>query len=150
MNKLFAILVLLFALNCKSTEHQTKMAKEDIVLIGKGNLFGSGAEGIEKQNLIVTGSDQWNGLLKKMNSVNNVSDSFSETKVDFSKYTLIAIFDDVKGTGGHSIELDINTNSENIEVNIDHKGPEGIATTVMTQPFYIVKIPKSDLPILFK
>jgi hypothetical protein len=150
INKIFVSLILLFVLNCKSTQNQEKIVEQDSVLIGKGNLYGSGDEGIEKQNSIITDENDWQDLLAKMNSVNNVSDGFSETKIDFSKYTIIAIFDTVKTSGGHSLELDVKPNSETIEIHINGKSPEGMASMAMTQPYYIVKIPKNDLPIVFK
>ncbi|WP_426432163.1 protease complex subunit PrcB family protein [Winogradskyella sp. HB-48] len=150
MHKLLGIVILLFALNCKSTENQAKMTNDDIVLIGKGNLYGSGAEGLKKQNLIITSSEEWKDLLDKINSVNKVSDSFAEKNVDFSKFTVIAVFDDVKNTGGHSLNMLIQETKDKVIVEVLHKAPEGIATSVMTQPYYIVKIPKSELPIVFK
>ena len=144
------ILILLFVLNCKTTNvNQEKMANEDLSLIAKGNLYGSGEEDINKQNLVITNQSNWEGMIGKMDSVNKVSDSFSETDIDFSKHTIIAVFDEVKTTGGHSLELDIISNSENTIVNIIHKSPKGMATMAMTQPYYIVKISKSDLPIIF-
>lgn len=150
LNKTFTLVILLFALNCKSVQNQAKMSEDDIVLIAKGNLHGSGEEGIKAQNSIITDNNDWQDLVTKMNSVNNVSNSFSESKIDFSKYTVIAVFSTVKTSGGHSLDLDIKSNSENIEVNVSPKSPEGMATSIMTQPYYIVKIPKSDLPIVFK
>ncbi|WP_400075216.1 protease complex subunit PrcB family protein [Winogradskyella sp. R77965] len=149
INKTFAILVLLLALNCKSTQSQEKMNKEDITLIAKGNLYGSGEEGIEKQNTVITNQSNWQDLMAKMNSINKVSDGFSESKIDFSKYTVIAVFDNVKTSGGHSLELDIKSNSENVEVEVSRNSPAGMATSLMTQPYYIAKIVKSDLPIIF-
>lgn len=150
MHKLLGIVILLFALNCKSTENQAKMKQENIVLIGKGNLHGSGAEGIEKQNLIVTSSEEWKDLLNKINAVNKVSDSFSETDIDFSKYTVLAVFDEVKNSGGYSLNLVIQETKDKILVEVLRKSPDGIATSVMTQPYYIVKVPKSELPIVFE
>ena len=118
-------------------------------LIAKGNLYGSGAEGIVAQNLIISNQNDWDNLIEQMNSVNKVSDSFSETTIDFSKNSIIAVFDDVKGSGGYSLELDISSTSENTLVSVSHIAPKGNATTVMTQPFHIVKITKSDLPVIF-
>lgn len=150
MHKLLGLIILLFAFNCKSTENQTKMTKEDIVLIGKGNLYGAGSEGIRKQNLVISTLEAWKDLLNKMNAVNKVSESFLETDIDFSKYTVIAVFNEVKNTGGHSIELNFQKTSDKILVVVVHKSPKDMATTVMTQPYYIVKILKSDLPIVFE
>ncbi|MCB0398271.1 MAG: protease complex subunit PrcB family protein [Winogradskyella sp.] len=150
MYKLLGIVILLFALNCKSTQNQAKMINDDIVLIGKGNLYGSGAEGLKKQNLVITSSEEWKDLLNKMNSVNNVSDSFSETYIDFSKYSVIAVFDEVKNSGGHGLNLVIQESKDKILVEVLRKSPEGMATSVMTQPYYVVKIPKSDAPVVFE
>ena len=85
-----------------------------------------------------------------MNSVNNVSDNFSETNINFSEYTILAVFDEIKGNGGHSLELSITSDSENIIVKVADLVPEGNATTVITQPFIIKKIQNSDLPIIFE
>lgn len=150
LNKIFVTLVLLFVFNCKSTENQAKMAKEDIVLIGKGNLHGSGSEGIEKQNLVITSSEEWQDLLNKINSVNKVSDSFSETDIDFSKYTVVAVFDDIRESGGYSLSLAFQETTDKVLVEVLRKTPDGIATSVITQPYYIVKLPKRNLPIIFK
>ncbi|GAB4161658.1 MAG: hypothetical protein Tsb0033_19440 [Winogradskyella sp.] len=150
MHKLFGIVILLFALNCKSTQNQAKMTKDNIVVIGKGNLYGSGAERIDKQNLVITTSEEWKDLLNKMNSVNNVTDSFSETEIDFSKYIVITVFEEVKNTGGHSLDLIIQEAKDKILVEVLRKSPDGIATSVMTQPYFIVKILKNDLPVVFQ
>lgn len=147
--KTLIIVSLLFIFSCKTNVESSKMGKLESVLIAKGNLYGSGAEGIDEQNIIITNQNDWNNLMAQMNSVNKVSDSFSETKIDFSEYIIIAVFSDVQGSGGHSLELDISATSENTLVSVNHIAPKGNTTTVMTQPFYIVKITKSDLPVVF-
>ncbi len=126
------------------------MENEDVTLIAKGNLFGSGAEGLEKENVVITNSEDWNTLMAQMDAVNKVSERFAETEIDFAEYTVIAVFDEVKSSGGHHIELEIIQNSEALVVYIKYLAPRGIATTMMTQPFYIVKLPKQDSSVLFK
>jgi len=126
------------------------MTDLETTLIAKENLHGNGAEGISEQNLIISDQTTWNDLITQMNSVNNVSDNFTETDIDFSEYKIIAVFDEIKGNGSHSLELDIISNSENIIVNVTDLALEGNATTVITQPFHIVKISNSDLPIIFE
>ncbi|GAB5564753.1 MAG: hypothetical protein Wins2KO_18160 [Winogradskyella sp.] len=151
MNKLIALSVLLFVLNCKSTSNSNQMkSMNNEMLIDKGNLYGAGAEGITKQNLIISNASDWKTLIQKLDQVNKVSDSFSETEIDFEKYNVIAIFDKVKNTGGHSIALEISKSTEHIIVNVSFNSPQDMATTVMTQPYIIVKIEKSELPIIFK
>ncbi|MUU79319.1 protease complex subunit PrcB family protein [Winogradskyella endarachnes] len=150
--KTLILLSLIFVFGCKCNKTSTDMASKSVetVLIAKGNLYGSGAEGIEKQNLVITNEKDWNALINQMDTINKVSQSFTETKIDFSKYTVIAVFLNVKGSGGHSIDLDVSTTSEQKIVTVKHKGPKGNATSVMTQPYYIAKLVKSNLPIMFQ
>ncbi|GAA4241788.1 hypothetical protein [Winogradskyella damuponensis] len=150
---LLIILALICVVSCKchkTAVNNAKMTTVESVLIAKGNLYGAGKEGLTKQNMIIENQSDWEDLMRQMNKVNNVSDGFSETKVDFSKYTIIAVFNTVKGSGGNSIELAVTNTSEKIIVKVMYNSPTGNATSVMTQPFYITKIAKTDLPIVFE
>jgi len=152
------ILIVLFsiiAMSCNSNEDNQDddtlaMVNIESTLIAKDNLFGSGEEGIVEQNLIISDLTTWNNLITQMNSVNNVTDNFTETEIDFSAYKIIAAFDQIRGSGGHSLELDIMSTSENIIVDVTTIAAGEIATSVITQPFIIIKIPNSNLPILFR
>jgi hypothetical protein len=135
---------------CTTNDDNEETLTIESNLISKANLFGNGEEGIPKQNLIVSDVTTWENLITQMNPVTNVSNNFSETNIDFSKYKIIAVFDEIKANGGHRLELDIETNLDNIIIGITDIAPEGNATTVITQPFHIVKITNSDLPILFE
>ena len=143
------ILLTIFVFSC-NTDDDTKIVSIESILISKDNLYGNGGEGINKQNIVITDDGVWNDLITQMNTINNVSDNFSETEIDFSEYTVIAVFDEIKGNGGHSLELNITSNPENIMVNITDLAPNGNATTVITQPYHIVKIKKTVLPIVFE
>ena len=147
------ILSLLFVFSCKChkmDQNNAKMTIIEPILISKGNLYGSGSEGIAKQNTIIETQSDWERLMEQMNSVNNVSEHFTETKIDFSKYAVIALFSDVKGSGGHAIDLDISKTSEKTLATVKYSGPKGKAASVITQPYYIVKIARLDLPIVFQ
>ena len=144
------ILILIFVLSCNTDDDYSNSTHIESTLIAKDNLYGNGAEGITEQNLIISNETAWNNLITQMNSVNNVSDNFAETNINFSEYTILAVFDEIKGNGGHSLELSITSDSENIIVKVADLVPEGNATTVITQPFIIKKIQNSDLPIIFE
>jgi hypothetical protein len=148
--RVLIVISLLFVFSCKTTIESSKMKKVESLLIAKGDLYGAGAEGIAEQNMIIDNETDWNDLMTKMNSVNKVSDSFKETVIDFSEFNVIAAFDQIRGNGGYSLELHMNSNSKNCIVNVTRLYPQGNATTVMTQPFYLVKIAKRELPIVFK
>ena len=143
------ILLTILVFSC-NTDDDTKIVSIESILISKDNLYGNGGEGINKQNIVITDDGVWNDLITQMNTINNVSDNFSETEIDFSEYTVIAVFDEIKGNGGHSLELNITSNPENIMVNITDLAPNGNATTVITQPYHILKIKKTVLPIVFE
>ncbi|MTE27786.1 protease complex subunit PrcB family protein [Winogradskyella ouciana] len=147
---LLIILLSILSFSCDESENKTESSEVEATLIAKGNLHGAGEENIDQQNLVITDQNSWDSLLNQMNTVNNVSDGFTETDIDFSKFTVIAVIDDIKSTGGHSLDLNISIDSEHIVVNISELSPEGVATTVITQPYIIVKIPNSDLPIVFQ
>ena len=140
----------MFILNCNSDDSQSEMTQVQSTLIAKDNLYGNGAEGIVENNMVISDQGTWDNLIAQMDSVNNVSDGFSETNIDFSEYIVIAVFDEIKGSGGHSLELNIASNSENVVVTVINVVPEGNATTVITQPFHLVKISNTDLPIIFE
>lgn len=147
---ILVILLLIIVFNCETKDDNSGIVNVESILIGKGSIYGNGAEGISEQNLVITDQVTWHNLIIQMNSVNNVSDSFSETNIDFSEYKIIAVFDEIKGSGGHVLELNITANSHNVIVSVTDLAPSGNATTVMTQPFHIVKIAHSTLPIVFK
>lgn len=151
MNKnLIIILLSILVLGCNSDDDNSKMVNIESTLIAKDALSGNGGEGILEQNLVITDQNAWNDLIFKMNSVNNESDNFAETDIDFSEYIVIAVFDEIRESGGYSLELNITSNSENIIVNVIDITPEGNNTTVMIQPYHIVKISTSELPIIFE
>tara|TARA_R110002051_G_scaffold160201_1_gene231671 strand:- start:46309 stop:46761 length:453 start_codon:yes stop_codon:yes gene_type:complete len=143
------VIVLLVTFACKTNMKTSKSETILSTLIAKGNLYGSGAEGIKAQNIVVSNQNDWDTLITKMNSVNTVTSGFSEVEIDFSVFDVVAVFGEVKGSGGFSLDLNMTKNSENIVVAIKQNAPDRLSNSVMTQPFYIVKVRKSDLPIIF-
>jgi len=144
------ILLSILVLSCNSDDDNSGTINIESTLIAKDNLFGNGEEGIIEQNMVITDQGVWENLIDQMNRVSNVSDNFSEIDIDFSEYTIIATFDEIKGSGGHSLELNIISNYENIVVKVTDLFPGGNDITVITQPYHIVKISNSDLPIIFQ
>ncbi|MEI6142230.1 MAG: protease complex subunit PrcB family protein [Mariniphaga sp.] len=103
-----------------------------------------------KQNLVIASNLAWTELIGKMNSVNNETRNFTETDIDFSKFIVLAIFDEVKGSGGYSITIKgILENQDNLTVTVLQTSPTGSSLAVMTQPYCIVKIPVTTKKIIF-
>ena len=123
-------------------------------LIAKRNLNGS--EGINQQNTIITNETDWNNLKNQIDlyyqlfGINYTEQYFAETTIDFTNYTVIAVFDQVYGNGGHSIDItNITEYENNIVVTVENL-LTGNASSVITQPYHIVKIPKTTKPIVFE
>ncbi len=120
-----------------------------IVTIGKGDLCCNGAQNISKQNIVITNQVDWTTLISAMNTVNNKSDEFTEIDIDFDQFQIIAAFEEIKYSGGHSIDITAVVETESsIEVQVENL-KTGDITSIVTQPFHIVRIPKSDKPVVF-
>ncbi|MEL1255639.1 protease complex subunit PrcB family protein [Flavobacterium sp. DGU38] len=160
MKKIVLILgILFFLISCNNNDLETSPESSSpeslpgspitFSTIGQYNLYGNGDENISKSNLVISDAISWKNLIAKMNTRNNVSNNFTETNIDFTKYQIIAIFDKIQPSGGHSIDITLITeNQKDITIKIE-KLKTGDATLVMTQPFHIVKIAKSDKTIIF-
>lgn len=115
--------------------------------IGKGALYGVGEEGIPQSNHVITNDNDWQTLMNQMNSINNVTDGFSETAIDFANYVVLAVFLEVKDTGW---EVEMNSIIENeTDVDVETRETE-FDNAVMCQPFHIVQIPVTDKEIVFE
>ena len=130
----------------------TVVIKEDypkniaFTTISNGTLHGDGSEEIAESNMVINNANDWQDLITKMNSVNNVSDNFSETNIDFNNYLVLAVFLEVKRYGWGVEIVKIIESKNNLIVS--KKEIPSIAA-VITQPFSIVKILKTDKPIEF-
>ena len=135
-------------LSCKNDNQSSFQSTElNFTEIGKGGLFGNGDENISQSNLVINNQTEWQSLIDQMNSVNNVSDTFSETSVDFTNFSVIAIFLDIKQSGWEITINNITENETNISVSILETKMDN---TVITQPFHIVKIPKTNKEIVIE
>ena len=138
-----------FILNSCSDNEQTAESKTPIMIsqIGKGEMVG---KDIPQQNTLITNSTQWNNFLTILNNPNNISNGFTETNIDFNQFMVIAVIDQVYLNGGHSVDIiTVDEDPQNIFVDVEKLLP-GNLTAVVTQPYHIVKIPKSTKPVIFQ
>lgn len=142
--------ILLILTSCRDNNDENIESKNQInfQLIGKGNLMGSSYA--PPQNTAITNSTQWNNFLNQIDSSNNhPSSTFTETNIDFNQFMVILVVDSVYPNGGHSVDImTIDENTQNIEVDVE-KLLQGDVTTVITQPYHIVKTPKILKPVIF-
>jgi hypothetical protein len=120
--------------------------------IGKNNLYGNGGENIPSGKVVINDVVTWENLLEQVDTVNPVSSEFIETDIDFAAFTVIAIFDEIRLSAGYDVEIvSVSKTDGAITVDVEnHDGGSGAAATVITQPFNIVKIPHTTLPVAFE
>jgi len=138
--------ILLLAFRC---EEDSQLEAFEVVTIGKGDLCCDGAQNISKQNNVITNQVEWFQLIEAMNTLNDVSSSFTEIDIDFNRFQIIAVFEEIKYNGGHSIDITKVVETESsIAVTVENL-KKGNFTSIVTQPYHIVKIPTSDKPVVF-
>ncbi|CAI8241130.1 MAG: Uncharacterised protein [Formosa sp. Hel1_33_131] len=147
MKTILLILSFFLSFGCNNNDSQKPFQSTEITFteIGQGALFGNGVENISQSNLLINNQTDWQNLISQMNSVNNVSDTFFETSIDFDNFSVIAIFLEIKGNGWEVVINTIIENEDYITISIQETE---FMTTVITQPFQIVKIPKTTKEIV--
>ena len=143
---LFSILFLLTS--CNNDSDDSKQSNVQFSVIAQGDPSPSQTQNISKSNLVIKDSESWNNLLNTISTYEIAR--FTETNIDFSKYRVIVVFDQVYSNGGHSIDITkITEDHYHIFVKVE-KLLKGNDATVVTQPYHIVKIPKTEKEIVFK
>ncbi|KAF2514131.1 hypothetical protein E0W68_13675 [Flavobacterium salilacus subsp. salilacus] len=148
MKKYSILFCMIVLLSCSSSTNNTIMEEDNNnpILIAQGWLGYNSV--FEQQNMVITNSDEWEALLTAMQGINeNVLDTFTETTIDFESYTIIAAFDIKNSTTSVNI-TSVEENDSTIVVNIDNL-QQGITQDV-AHPYHIVKIKKSNKPIVFQ
>ncbi|MDG1333446.1 MAG: protease complex subunit PrcB family protein [Crocinitomicaceae bacterium] len=148
-----AVISILCSSSCDTTEEVVNGTIEspkqlDIKQINQGVLTGAREEpvGFEK-GYVIQSEEEWEELRGNMNAINNAQGKIS---INFEKLTVLAYFDKVRPNGGYSIEIvEAIESDDEIKAMIKSIAPTGMATDIMTQPFHIVKIPKTDKPVKF-
>jgi len=115
----------------------------------KGILYGAGEEGLNESIQVIKNEDDWKALKDQMDAVNNVTDAFADIDdVDFEHEMVVACFDKVRSTGGYSMFVERIVEMEAvIKIDVQVAIPSGMNTSVLTQPFVIVVMEKSDKSI---
>lgn len=129
----------------------TNKEEEGFTSLTKGNLFGNGAEGFKKENIVISSKDQWKSFLSKMDTTNKVSKTF-ENAIDFSKEMVLVCMDKVRNSGGFSVEIITVVKEEGtflIKVKTIGPKPMDMVTSAIMQPYHIVKIKKTNKKIKF-
>ena len=149
---IIAALVLAFT-GCQSDDGTSPVITDPVTIeftqVAKNELYGDGEENIEGGIQIINSDNEWQALLQKITAVNVLPENFGDTNINFSEFTVIAAFDDLQMSGGRYITITsvVKTN-EALIVTADNTMEEPDGALVITQPYHIIKIPKTTLPVI--
>jgi hypothetical protein len=97
----------------------------------------------------VTNIEDYDAIRDKMNSVNQeVGDNIIPDIDFFDEQMLIFVFDKVRGTGGYTFKAKhALVNNDTLTLSVISNPPNGPATSIMTQPFQVLKLERLDKKI---
>jgi len=156
MKRLFFLLVTLISVSCSTSEENYSVQSITPITVGKGDL--TSYPFIQPRQLVITNSADWAALRNEIDSYyigiglgNHFTNTFfQETTIDFTSFEAIVVIDQGYGNGGHSIDItSVSENQSSIIVTVQNLNTGGL-TTVVTQPYHIVKIPISTKPVVFQ
>ena len=104
---------------------------------------------VEEQNTVIINQADWNQLVELFSEdYSTGAEEFPE--VDFNTFQVIVSVDVERGHTGYWLEItEITENENNITVTIV-TGEHDAGYTTICRPYHIVKIPKSDKPVVFE
>ena len=110
----------------------------------------------EPQTHVIRDADTWAALRERHFPAGKKIDhpllAWPSETIDFSKSTVVAIYAGDEPSGGFQIAInDIRTEADAVHVNYKVTPPPADETTitVMTQPYVLKAIPRTDLPVVF-
>jgi hypothetical protein len=107
------------------------------------------------QIMVIDNSAQWIDLWQQHTS--NTEPPPPVPQVDFTRYSVVAVFAGEQPTGGYSVEIvSVETSSsqtqEQLAINVEHRQPSAgdFVTEALTYPYHMIRIPKIHGRVVFK
>ena len=158
MKKIFLISILSMALiNCSSDDSNNESFTPqniDFETIGQGQIITIINTEEEQNNIVITNESDWNQLVEelffRMEEFPDLGAEELPTEIDFNTFQVIVSVDEVRPSLSNWLKItNIIENEENITVTI-LKEWDDFGFQALCQPYHIVKIPKSDKPVVFE
>lgn len=105
----------------------------------------------ESRQVVIRDADDWQKLWKQIHGSNEPMPPVPV--IDFSKHMLVGYFLGQRSSGGYSVSIkDIKETGKEITVTISSTAPgrNSIVAQMLTSPYAIQAIPKSDKKVVFK
>lgn len=144
----FAFIVLTIS-SCKTpAEVPSGNNLVDFVALHAGNLFGAGEEGFSEGGFVIESEDELGAFIEKANAFNRAVRE--DISVDFDSEMILVYMDQVRGTLDHILRIKtVHETEDAITMEVIHEAPKEAAAEVITQPFVIISILKSEKEIKF-
>lgn len=103
----------------------------------------------DKREMLINNNDDYQKLMNEV--YKNLDQMPRIPVVDFTKYSLIAVFIGQRPNGGYMVSIDSILDVSKIYVNVKEQTPgkNCNVTDAITRPYTIVKIPKTDKKAVF-
>ncbi|MGM0478298.1 MAG: protease complex subunit PrcB family protein [Bacteroidota bacterium] len=156
------LLIALSIVACSSSEEAVQTEKNeshpqqqetaslvDWTLLHQGEMHGAGDEGIQAGYRVVRNAEELQQMLQKM-QIPEIPE-VAKDKALFDASMLLFLFDKVRTTGGYRFRTEkISQKSEQINVHTVSRAPKEDAPSMMTQPYLIIRLDQSSLPIKYQ
>jgi len=97
----------------------------------------------ERKNYVINDKSEWEELWEKV--VANVSPKPTLPEIDFTRRTIIAVFQGSQPSGGYEVTITNIVNTEgHIQVTVKEFLGACVAPGIVTKPFHIVEVDKLD------
>lgn len=109
------------------------------------------------QIMVIDNSEQWNDLWQQHTC--NTEPPPPVPQVDFTRYSVVAVFAGEQPTGGYSVEIFSAETSgsptqeqPSIAITVQYRQPKAgeFVTEALTYPYHIIRIPKIDGKVVLK
>jgi len=102
----------------------------------------------ESKYMVISDQKTCNEIFSKINQTR--TPALDVPQIDFEKNEIIALFMGLKSSGGYAVAIDhVLCKTDELTVYIKETKPNGPATSVITQPYFIAQIPKTNKKISF-
>lgn len=146
---LFLAMSLLSLNSCRTVQEADLPQDVNYETLKTGAMYGGGEEGLEAGFIAVRSREDWENLVKQMNKINEHVDISIADDIDFEQDMIIALIDQVRGSGGYTFSAEsITREGDQLSIRLLSKAPDGSSTSVMTQPYELIKTRKTDLTIV--
>jgi hypothetical protein len=144
----FVFFISLLILSCNSQKEQTNNTPNQSTTIEVLNKNSHGGY-TKSKTLVIKSQKELQEIYNQINMTRRPG--FPIPEIDFDKEMVIALFMGEKTSGGFATTVEkVIENNNTLEIIVKETAPEGIATTMICQPFYYCKVNRSDKEIVFK